>query len=332
VTLDLAAVREGYKQKYPAYRRLVEVAKPLLEVATKPLKDSVVDGRAKRPSNFVLKAIRKHLERPDEYADPLARINDGAGLRIIVGHLDDAERAVVIVGGVFDVIGSPERTADRYAPNELGYLGIHIQSRLKTSDLPLEETYLGDLDFEIQIQTMAQHAWSTLSHGMAYKPPAGAGSRNVQAKVYRAVALVSLFDEQVAQARAEMIKAPGYRPAVMLETLQREFLDWLDEASDDELSHRVLEAVQRTYTDEEHARFESLIGAFAREHRDRITAALQLHHLDAEEVPLLYQPEVLAIAERLERVPQLLIAAWREAGLPYELLDETATALGRPLR
>lgn len=330
--LDLAAVRDGYKQRYPAYRRLVEVAKPLLTAATKPLKDSAVDGRAKPPSNFVRKAIRKHLQNPDEYADPLARIRDGAGLRVIVAHLDDAERAVTIVSRVFDVIGEPERTADRYEPNVLGYLGIHVQARLRTPDLPLEETYLGDLDFEIQIQTKAQNAWSTLSHEMTYKPPAGTGSRAVEAKVYRAIALVSLFDEQVAQARAEMVTAPGYQPALMLEALQREFLDWLDEASDDELSHRVLQAVQRTYSEEEHTRFEELVGAFAREHRDRITAVLELHRLDADEFPLLYQPEVLVIAERLDTAPQQLIAAWRAAKLPYELLDETATALGRPLR
>lgn len=331
MTLDLKGLRDGYKQRYPAYRRLVEVARPLLGDATRTLKDRIVDGRAKPPSNFVRKAIRKHLKDPVDYADPLTRIGDGAGLRVIVSHLDDAERCVGIISELFEVIDEPERTADRYEPHELGYLGIHIQCRLRAQQLPPEETYLGDLEMEIQVQTKAQNAWSTLSHELSYKPPAGAASREVSSKIYRAVALVSLFDEQVSQARAQMVKAPGYQPAVMLEALHREFLDWLEDASDDELSHHVLEAVQHTYRADEIERFPEIVAAFARSHRDRITQALALHRDVADELPLLFQPEVLAIAERLDNAPQALIAAWREAGLPYELLDETATALGRPL-
>lgn len=332
MSLDLASIRDGYKTKYPAYRRLVEVTTPMLRTATKTLKDSTVEGRAKPPSNFVRKAIRKHLEKPDEYSDPLARISDGAGLRVIVAHLHDSERAVRIVADTFEIVGEPERTADRYEPNELGYLGIHIQARLRTIDLPPEETYLGDLDFEVQIQTRAQSAWSTISHELTYKPPAGAQSKTVSSRIYRAIALVSLFDEQVAEARDAMVASPGYRPALMLEALHREFLDWLNEATDDQLSHRVLEAAQRTYTEEEHAGFSLMIGVYARQHRERISTLLELHRDAADEYPLLYQPEILVIAERLDHARQQLIAAWRDAGLPYELLDETATALGRPLQ
>lgn len=332
MSLDLIAVREGYKVKYPAYRRLVEVAMPLLRIATRPLKDSTVEGRAKPPSNFVRKAIRKYIERPDEYPDPLSRIGDGAGLRLIVAHLHDSERAVQIVTDTFDLVGKPERTADRYEPNELGYLGIHIQAHLRPIDLPRDETYLGDLEFEVQIQTRAQNAWSTVSHEMTYKPPAGAQSKTVSSRVYRAVALVSLFDEQVAEAREAMVNAPGYRPALMLEALYREYLDWLNEAADDRLSHLVLEAVERTYSEDEHSRFSAIIADYSRQQRERISTLLELHRDAAEEYPLLYQPEMLAIAERLDHARQQLIAAWREAGLPYELLDETATALGRPLQ
>jgi len=238
---------------------------------------------------------------------------------------------VAAVAKTFHVVGEPEHTVDRYEPNELGYLGIHIQARLLPADLPPEEGYLGDLDFEIQIQTRAQNAWSTISHEMTYKPPPGSESKAVSSKIYRAIALVSLFDEQIAEARAAMVTSTGYLPARMLEALQREFLDWLDEPTDDELSLRVLEAAQHTYTEEERAAFPQVVAAFTREHRERITQLLEFHRDAADEYPLLYQPEVLVIAERLDHAPQQLIAAWRSAGLPYELLDETATALGRPL-
>jgi ppGpp synthetase/RelA/SpoT-type nucleotidyltranferase len=333
MSLDLRHIRSEYKNThFPRYERLVDVAKPLLAnaVATK-LKDAAVDGRAKPPSNFVRKAVRKYLEKPEEYADPLARINDGAGLRVIVAHLHDAEEAIGIADGVFDVFDI-ERTKDRYEPNQLGYLGIHLQARMKPGDVPADRSYLLGLDFEIQIHTKAQNAWSTISHAMTYKPPAGQDSSEVHGKIYRAIALVSLFDEQVAEARTAMMGAPGYRPALMLEALHREFLDWLDEPTDDELSLRVLEVVQHAYSEADADRFPQLIDAYVRANRERLDGIFAYYRDEADEEPLLlFQPEVIAIAERLEAAPAVLTSRWQQSGLPYEYLDELATALGRPL-
>lgn len=333
MSLDLARIRSEYKTvHFPRYERLVDVARPMLTTAiASKLKDAAVDGRAKPPSNFVRKAVRKYLEKPEEYADPLARINDGAGLRVVAAHLNDAEAACTIAGDVFNVFDR-EDTRDRYEPHELGYLGIHLQARLRPDAVHTDLSYLLDLDFEIQVHTKAQNAWSTISHAMTYKPPAGADSAAVHSKIYRAVALVSLFDEQVAEARAAMISAPGYRPALMLEALHREFLDWLDEPTDDELSLRVLEVVQHAYSDDDAARFPELIDAYVRANRQRLDQIFTWYRDEAEEEPLLlFQPEVVAIAERLDAASALLTSQWQKSGLPYEYLDELATALGRPL-
>lgn len=327
-TLDIPELRAAYTQQYPAYRDLVDTTKPMLTaVIERKLKDATVDGRPKAPSNFIRKAVRKHLENPEDYQDPLTRITDRAGLRVITAHLDDAKIACDLAGGVFDVFDI-EHTAERWKPNELGYSGIHLQARLYTHDVPRDRLYLRNLDFEIQVHTKAQNAWSTVSHAMTYKP-AGEGSRSVESKIYRAIALVSLFDEQIAEARAEMLRDPGYHPAVMLETLHREFLDWLEEPTDDALSLRVLEVVQRAYAPADD--FTSIIETYVRSNRQRLDGIFATYRDLDDEPLLLFQPEVVAIAERLQNAPNVLVMHWQQSGLPYEMLDEVATALGLAL-
>lgn len=331
MTFDVAAVRDAYKLQYPAYCKLVDVARPLLEAAIRSrLKDAVVDGRAKEPYKFVQKAIRKFLEDPDEYADPLARIGDGAGLRIIVSNLDDSKRACAIAKEIFDVL-DVEDVGERYEPNELGYLGLHLQAKLKADVIDANDTYLLGYQLEIQIHTKAQNAWATVSHPLLYKPPGGQGSKTVSAKVYRAVALVSLFDEQVTEARTAMLTDPRYRPAAMLSIVQRQFLDWLQQPSDDGLSLSVLGIIEQAYGDMSVSQFEHLMEEYVKNNRERLTSVLELYRTAAEEYPLLFQPEVLAIAERLDHARQELASAWHASALPADLLSDTATALGRPI-
>jgi hypothetical protein len=115
----------------------------------------------------------------------------------------------------------------------------------------------------------------------------------------------------------------------MLETLKREFLDWLEEPTDDQLSLHVLEVVQSAYTEDDD--FPGAVDRFVRDNRERLNFVFDLYR-DADEPPfLLFQPEVLAIAERLEHGRAKLSAAWQQSDLPYDLLDELATALSRPL-
>jgi ppGpp synthetase/RelA/SpoT-type nucleotidyltranferase len=331
MTLDIARIRDGYKQRYPAYCQLVALATPKLHTAVRAcIQEAVIDGRPKEPYSFVQKAIRKYLERPEEYADPLERIGDGAGLRVIVAHLSEATVASRVATEIFDAL-DVEDVGERYEPNELGYLGIHIQARLKSTDVDPKDTYLLDYTFEVQIHTKAQDAWSTVSHPLLYKPPGGQPSKAVSAKVYRAVALVSLFDEQVAEARAAILTDRRYRPAAMLDILHRQFLDWLQHPGDDTLSLHILEVLQAAYDEIELSKFEEIIDLYVRENRDRLTAILTLYTDAADSYPVLFQPEMIAIAERLDRAPQKLAGVWQLSGLPSALLSETATALGRPI-
>ena len=137
----------------------------------------------------------------------------------------------------------------------------------------------------------------------------------------RAIALVSLFDEQIEEARREIMTDPSYRPAFMLYVLKRQFFNWLRTEPDDELSLAVLEVVQQAYTTEEFGDFEAKIEEFVRANWQTIDGVMRAYDASGYYNPLLFQPEALAVYERLKSAPTQLKAAWVSSPLPLEPLE-----------
>src|SRR5205823_9373960 len=119
----------------------------------------------------------------------------------------------------------------------------------------------------------------------------------------------------------EMMKDPNYRPAVMLDQLHREFAEWLRESTDDELSLQILTAIVTSYAATDLVRFADVISEFVATRRAKLDVIYKQYQAVAEDYPLLYQPESLAIYERLTNSPAVLRQRWIEASLPLELLD-----------
>ncbi len=331
MSLDIKALREAYVLQYASYKDLVVRIRELLagDLHSSRL-TAALDGRAKDPASFLQKAIRKHAEKPVEYADPLSAITDKAGVRVIVNHLSDAQEAGSVIQARFEVLDI-EDTRDRYKPHELGYLGVHFQVRLRDIDLGSDDLHLRGLECEIQVHTKAQNAWSAVSHPLLYKPAGGEPSQAVATKVMRAVALVSLFDEQVEEARIQTMGDPSYRPAAMLSVLQKEFVPWMERESDEQLSLAVLAVVQGAYTEPELQDFERLLQEFVQSRRGAIDGVFQAYSGQHAENPLLFQPESLALYERSVRKPSTLRSCWVTSGLPLELLELIGEAFSTPV-
>lgn len=333
MSLDLADLRARYRALYSNYVLLTERAKHLLGQALEAdhLGPEVahVSGRAKGISNFQRKAIRKHLEDSVRHADPLTAITDKAGVRVVVDHLERRNRVLQIATEVFQ-LGEVEDTSKRYKANELGYLGLHVQGTIRSADLSPEEQQLRGLEFELQIHTQAQHAWSTVSHPVTYKPFGGDPPVELATKVYRLVALVSMFDEEVDRVNRMLVESPDYLPQRMLSVLDRQFAGWLPSPSDDQLSLQVLGVVAHAYTSDEMKAFDSRIDVLVREHRTTLDTVLGHYQGTDDEYPLLFQPEVLAIYERLLYAKARLRSAWIESRLPTEYLDQLAVVFASP--
>lgn len=328
--VDLLAILDAYRQQVPQYKALAELVEGRLTAAAKSAGvHAIVSGRPKEPANLVLKLLQKIADKPDEYLpDPLSKVVDRAGARVVVAHKDDVWRMLNAIRAAFVVVDEDDK-ASKIQPNELGYTGYHVQVRLLADDSI--DSDLHELECEVQIHTIAQSAWSNVSHPLVYKPAGQTVDRAVEARVYRSVALVSLFDDEVMAARRQVHADPAYVPSRMLDTVTKHALAWmLPDPSMSEVSLQVLSTLVDAYTPDELERFDDLISSFMEAHAEEL-ATLQNQQSDiASERGLLYGPEVVAIFERMVTAPLLLRAVWIESSLPIELLDETAAGLGRP--
>ncbi|HMJ76481.1 MAG TPA: hypothetical protein VK507_10940, partial [Iamia sp.] len=104
MTTDPVSLLTQYRAQYSTYKELVERVKSELSSALSDLGIKAIDGRAKDPAHFVLKALKKQQEKPEEYADPLSAMPDKAGVRVIVNHLDDVQECLSRIRRCFVVI------------------------------------------------------------------------------------------------------------------------------------------------------------------------------------------------------------------------------------
>lgn len=332
MTLDVAAIRDGYSAQQPAYILLGSKVEGILKtlVTENKVKDAfVMEPRVKDVLSFVKKAIVKHAKDPVDYADPLTRISDKAGVRVVTSHLDDSDMVAALVLDRFDVL-SDDDMKNRYGPRELGYLGRHLQIRLRSADIAPNERALTGLECEVQIHTRAQNAWATVSHALLYKP-AGEPDDEVSAKVHRAVALVGIFDDEIRAARSLVMSDPNYRPARMLQALEAEFTDFVTVAWDGNLSLEVCRVLERVYDSAELEHFEEEIHAFVQSERGPISVILDEYGSAGGDAILVSQPEILAIYDRLKKRKHSLREAWIHSSLSLDLLIEAGRALGEPI-
>lgn len=317
-------LRSAYLAERARYEKLAHYVRT--ELSTRVQGAGVpaqITARAKDVPNLLRKAIKKG------YSDALAEITDKAGARVIVGHLHQVEAVTALVQDAFQIHEYDNKVAG-YEPDQLGYLGVHLLVKPRGDLLDARNQDLDGLTCEIQIHTRAQNAWSEVSHPLLYKPAGPGPPTSVQRRILRLLSLVEMFDEEVERARGDILAEPTYRPAAMLQTLEREYLLIAPKDYDAELSLSILHVIASAYRDEELERFDALITDFAQSRRAALRRLLDAHVDDQRADPLLFQPEMLAVYERLHEAPNALRSAWdRELDPP--LLTSISETLGRPI-
>ena len=140
-----------------------------------------VSARAKEPLRFITKAGKVENGMP-KYSDPLSQIQDQIGARVVVFYERDVVAVSARVEKYFHLF--EKRLQIPETEWEFGYFGLHYVLLLPREAVPTgvsEE--LAPEQFELQIKTLWQHAWSEANHDLAYKPSAElpAGSRRLMA-------------------------------------------------------------------------------------------------------------------------------------------------------
>ncbi|EKA7361412.1 TPA: hypothetical protein NJ597_003262 [Vibrio parahaemolyticus] len=193
---------DEYKGLYPIYVAYTQRLHLLIEelLNQNEIKYHLVESRAKDVDSFAEK-----ISRPTKnYTDPLNDITDLSGLRVIVYYQDDVERVAKLIEQEFDKVECESRhQAENYDADSFGYLSLHYIVRLNQirSMLP-EWSGFSSIKSEIQIRTVLQHGWATISHAMQYKQERDV-PKFLRRKLFRLAGLFELADEEFISLRDE---------------------------------------------------------------------------------------------------------------------------------
>lgn len=167
-----------------------------------------VISRVKDREECVKKFERKYLKKLEEDKTEYEikdHISDIIGIRIITLYDTDIKIVKEVLLDNFELIDITDKTQSLEEKDDVfGYKGLHLDLRLnkKRTNLP-EYKQFKDIQFEVQIRTTVQDAWSILDHKIKYK-------RNIpqqlKRRINRLAALFELSDQEFINIQKETIE------------------------------------------------------------------------------------------------------------------------------
>ena len=161
--MGIEAIRREYENRKEKYKKLADEIIFTLEkeISKEGIPYHQITGRVKTFDSFMDKANR--LESKEPFED----IVDICGVRVICLFLSDLQRIGKTVERCFEI---QERDDKIYTePDAFGYLSVHYIGNIPESFTGPRYDEIKGLKFEIQLRTIAMHAWATISHYLDYK-------------------------------------------------------------------------------------------------------------------------------------------------------------------
>lgn len=170
-----------FRSFYDQNRLMLEQAKERMIVLLEALLSdnseftiTKIEGRVKDREECIGKFTRKYrsaLEEDEQDYTIANYISDLLGMRIVCLYENEVERIVDFIRSEFDVLCITDKTSDlESTEGSFGYKGVHVDLRL-SSDRKMQKEYsaFADFNFEIQIRSIIQDAWSSIDHKIKYK-------------------------------------------------------------------------------------------------------------------------------------------------------------------
>ena len=269
-----------------------------------------IEARAKTTGSVIGKAYRK----PETYRS-LADFRDLAGARVLVPFASDVEPVARELHGHSDLAVVKDEIKVR-RPDELRYQARHLDVELRGSFGLHVPADFGDrpVGCEVQIQTLAQSLWASVSHLVTYKREL---PDDVRRRVDRLVALCEIFDDEAEGSRVlalEHIDAVG----IIAEEIQRYFYGITGITHDLDQAVSLVGRLLPAIAVDERTSYPSLLERFVDNYGPRLKDLLT-DRPEARQLPWLLRPEVLLILERVTNAPARLRDAWRNEFVESEL-------------
>ena len=153
----------------------------------------IIESRVKSVESF-----KEKLQREGKnYKKPLDEITDFVGLRIILYYPKDIDTIVGIIKEEFLI--DTKNSIDKkklLKDNEVGYLSVHQVISVKGARSKLPEWKTSKkLKAEIQVRTVLQHTWASISHTLQYKREIDIPTQ-FRRRLNRLAGLLELADEE----------------------------------------------------------------------------------------------------------------------------------------
>lgn len=138
------------------------------------LEKPVVTSRLKEREECIQKFSRKYqtvLEQAQTPYEIAPHMTDLIGLRVVCLYENEVEIIVRTLRDNFDVIDESNKIEKiESTENTFGYKGFHLDLKANQARLVFPEySQFQDLQFEVQVRTTIQDAWSSLDHKIKYK-------------------------------------------------------------------------------------------------------------------------------------------------------------------
>ena len=118
----------------------------------------IFDDRIKEVESYALKLMSGRYQS--------YQVDDFYACTIVVPNLIGVPAAIELIGACFEVIEEKPGAEILSRPTEFNFDSVRLYCRLKAS---VKKQPIHDLDFEVQIKTLLEHAWSKATHDFSYK-------------------------------------------------------------------------------------------------------------------------------------------------------------------
>jgi ppGpp synthetase/RelA/SpoT-type nucleotidyltranferase len=316
---DIEEARKSWLRDRPAFQSLAtELARELTADLRREGIWAEIQSRAKELDSLIRKLIRKPNHNYDS-------IGDKAGVRVIVRYRSEIDPVLEIADRRFSLT-EVEDTAERLAPNVVGYQSIHGVLRPRTGQVLAVQFPPDRFHAELQVRTLAQNLWSEMAHDAVYKNDETLEPlpNRLKRRIYILAGTIELADEEFNRIEGEIPQVPEFD---ILKALERYHYKLTARRVDTETSIDIIRLLMPLYKLE--AR--QIISRLTEFYSDR-EGILQDIYRRAEALPekssaFLLQPEAIMIYDLLEMDSLATRRTWNEA-YPEKELERMANAFG----
>jgi putative GTP pyrophosphokinase len=318
--MELEEFRRRWIADKPLYEKVVEYLKNLLNGGLHRAGIyGHVSGRPKEVDSLLKKVMRKGYKYYDD-------VKDKAGVRVVVRFPEDAEAVGSFIQQAFTVLDRQDRR-ECLGSDRFGYLGVHYDVELHDGEGHPAEFFRRRI--EIQVQTSSQALWADIDHELRYKSELSI-PLDVQRRLICLSAVVEMADREFARLKQEIHALPNAGNFRVLSALERQYFKLTSREYDKELSLEVITLLAPLYSASILESAQEYFDEFYRQNGAKLAHVFKEYAESASHSPLLFQPEILMVFDRLDTDEFMLVEAWARR-FPVKELQDLALAWGKTL-